>query len=169
MSIAQSLLPEFDHEMATTRTLLERVPANKAGWNPHSKSMTLGRLSTHIAELLQWVNGTLRQTEIDVNPVGGPAFVAKPFESTSALLTMFDANVKAAREILAATPDSEFFVPWSLKNAGKVEMTMPRIAVLRGFVLNHIVHHRGQLSVYLRLNDVAVPSIYGPTADTRLA
>lgn len=167
MSIAQSLLPEFDHEMATTRTLLERVPGDKAAWKPHQKSMTLGRLSMHLAELPQWVGGTLRQTELDVNPAEGPKFVAAPFESTPAMLSAFDANTKTAREILAATPDSDFFVPWSLKNAGKVELTMPRVAVLRSFVMNHMVHHRGQLSVYLRLNDVPVPSIYGPTADTR--
>jgi uncharacterized damage-inducible protein DinB len=166
MSIAQSFLPEFDHEMATTRTLLERVPADKAAWKPHPKSTGLGRLAMHIAELPQWVSGTLRQTELDVHPVDGPGFVATPFSSTPALLQTFDANAKAAREVLAATADPDFFVPWSLKNAGKVQFTMPRVAVLRGFVLNHIVHHRGQLSVYLRLNDVPLPSIYGPTADT---
>jgi uncharacterized damage-inducible protein DinB len=153
--------------MATTRTLLERVPGDKTAWKPHPKSMALGRLSMHLAELPQWVGVTLRQTEIDVNPVEGPGFVSKPFESTPVMLAAFDANTKAAREVLAATPDSDFFVPWSLKNAGKVEFTMPRVAVLRSFVMNHIVHHRGQLSVYLRLNDVPVPSIYGPTADTR--
>lgn len=102
-----------------------------------------------------------------MNPVGGGGFVATPFESTPAMLAVFDANTKAARAILEATPDSDFFVPWSLKNAGKVTFTMPRAAVLRSFVMNHMVHHRGQLSVYLRLNDVPLPSIYGPTADTK--
>jgi uncharacterized damage-inducible protein DinB len=121
----------------------------------------------HIAELPQWVAGTLRQTEIDVNPVEGPGFVSTPFESTPAMLAVFDANTKAARAVLEATPDADFFVPWSLKNAGKVTFTMPRVAVLRSFVMNHIVHHRGQLSVYLRLNDVPLPNIYGPTADTK--
>lgn len=167
MTIAQSMLPEFDHEIATTRTLLERVPGDKAAWKPHPKSTALGRLSMHIAELPQWVAGTLRQTEIDVNPVEGPGFVSAPFESTPAMLATFDANVKAARAVLETTPDADFFVPWSLKNAGKVTFTMPRVAVLRSFVMNHIVHHRGQLSVYLRLNDVPLPNIYGPTADTK--
>ncbi len=167
MSIAQSMLPEFDHEIATTRTLLERVPGDKAAWKPHPKSTALGRLSMHIAELPQWVAATLRQTEIDVNPVEGPGFVSTPFESTPAMLAAFDANAKAARAVLETTPDADFFVPWSLKDAGKVTFTMPRVAVLRSFVMNHIVHHRGQLSVYLRLNDVPLPNIYGPTADTK--
>ena len=168
MAIADALLPEYDHEIATTRTLLERVPAGKPAWKPHVKSMELGRLSMHIAELPTWVGHTLRQTELDVAPADpSQRYVAKPFTTTQAMVADFDAHAKEARAVIAATPDEAFFVPWSLKKAGHVEMTMPRIAVLRSFVMNHLIHHRGQLSVYLRLNDVPVPSIYGPTADTQ--
>jgi uncharacterized damage-inducible protein DinB len=168
MAIADALLPEYDHEIATTRTLLERVPDGKPAWKPHAKSMELGRLSMHIAELPTWVGNTLKKTELDVAPVDpSQRAVSKPFTTTQAMVADFDAHAKAARAVIAATPDEAFFVPWSLKKAGHVEMTMPRIAVLRSFVMNHLIHHRGQLSVYLRLNDVPVPSIYGPTADTQ--
>jgi uncharacterized damage-inducible protein DinB len=167
MSIAQSLLPEFDHEMTTTRSLLERVPEDKASWQPHKKSMTMGRLAMHLADLPKWTTMTLTTTELDVNPPGGAGFAATPFESRRALLSEFDANVKAARSAIAGASDAEMFVPWSLKDAGQVTLTMPRAAVLRSFVMNHVVHHRGQLSVYLRLNEVPLPMIYGPTADTK--
>jgi uncharacterized damage-inducible protein DinB len=167
MSIAQSLLPEFDHEMATTRSLLERVPEGKASWQPHKKSMTMGRLAMHLADLPKWTVLTLTTTELDINPPGGPGFAPTPFESTRALLAEFDANVKAARSAIVGASDAELFVPWSLKDGGHVTLTMPRAAVLRSFVLNHLVHHRGQLSVYLRLNDVPLPMMYGPTADTK--
>lgn len=166
MSIAESLLPEFDHEMTTTRTLLERVPDGKGDWKPHQKSMTLGRLSNHIATLPAYADATLKQTEMDLNPTDGPKYQVPEFESAQARLTAFDSAVKSARAVIAATPDSDMAVMWSLKSGGETVMSLPRVAVLRSFMMNHLIHHRGQLSVYLRLLDVPLPSIYGPTADT---
>ena len=165
MAIKDSILPEFDHEMATTRKLLERVPEDRKDWQPHPKSMTLGRLSQHLATLPNWVGATMNQTELHMNPPGGPAYTPPEFSSTASALATFDENVKAGREAIAAAEDKDFMVPWTFKNADHTIFTMPRVAVLRSFVTNHIIHHRGQLSVYLRLNDVPVPSIYGPSAD----
>jgi uncharacterized damage-inducible protein DinB len=167
MSIAESMLPEFDHETATTRTLLERVPEEKADWKPHIKSMSLGQLSMHIASLPQWASITIDRTEFDTNPPGGQRAAAPPFESRAQLLQTYDDNVKAARALLARTSDTEFMVQWTLKSGGRAMFGMPRAAVFRSFILNHAIHHRGQLTVYLRLLDVALPSIYGPTADTQ--
>jgi uncharacterized damage-inducible protein DinB len=165
MAIKESILPELDHEMATTRKLLERVPEAKADWQPHPKSMTLGKLSIHLATLPQWVMATMKQTELDMNPPGGEPMKQAVFESTAATLATFDAKVREARETIAAAEDKDFMVPWAFKNGGQVIFSMPRVAVLRSFVMNHIIHHRGQLSVYLRLHDVPIPSIYGPSAD----
>jgi uncharacterized damage-inducible protein DinB len=167
MAIAESILPEFDHETATTRTLLERVPADKAEWKPHAKSMSLGQLAMHIANLPRWASITLERTEFDPNPPDGARVTAPAYESGTKLLQTYDANVSAARALLVRTTDAEFMVQWALKNGGRSMFSMPRIAVLRSFVLNHAVHHRGQLSVYLRLLDVPIPNIYGPTADTQ--
>jgi uncharacterized damage-inducible protein DinB len=165
MAIAESMLPEFDHEMTTTRSLLERVPEPHGQWVPHSKSMPLGRLASHIAELVGWTNSTLSQTELDFGAPG--AYNPAQFTTTAKLLELFDANVKSARAAIAGVSDADLMVPWTLRNGEHVIFTMPRIAVLRSFVMNHIIHHRGQLSVYLRLHDVPLPSIYGPTADTQ--
>lgn len=167
MAIAESILPEFDHETATTRTLLERVPAEKAEWKPHVKSMSLGNLSMHIANLPNWAAITLERTGFDTNPPDGPRVTSPAYESAPRLLQIYDANVSAARALLVRTTDGEFMVQWTLKSGGKTMFSMPRIAVFRSFVLNHAVHHRGQLSVYLRLLDVPIPNIYGPTADTQ--
>lgn len=167
MSIAESLLPEFDHETATTRTLLERVPDGKASWKPHAKSMSLGELSMHIATIPGWAPMTLKQTEFDTNPPGGQSFTPPVYESTAKLLAAYDEGVKATRAMLSATPDGEMMVAWSLKSGGKTVFSMPRAGVFRSFIMNHAIHHRGQLSVYLRLCDVPLPSIYGPTADTQ--
>ena len=166
MTIAQSMLPEFDHEMSTTRSLLERVPDEQAAWRPHGKSTALGDLATHLVGLASWAVPVLTQPELDLNPPGGPGFKLPAFTSTADLLQQFDGNVRAAREQIARTTDADLMVPWSLKSAGHAIFTMPRVSVMRMFFMNHIIHHRGQLSVYLRLNDVPLPSIYGPTADT---
>lgn len=165
MSIAQSVLPEFDHEMAATRTILSRVPESRASWKPHPKSMALGDLATHLANIPMWVSMTLKETELDINPPGGGGYVPPKFEGQEALLAAFDGNVGGARAAIANSSDADFMVPWSLKNGGQTVFTMPRAAVLRTFVLNHLIHHRGQLTVYLRLNDVPLPNLYGPTAD----
>jgi uncharacterized damage-inducible protein DinB len=167
MAIAESMLPEFDHETATTRSLLQRVPDARADWKPHAKSMSLGELAMHIASIPSWSPVALKQTEFDTNPPGGRTYTPPGFESTAHVLKTYDEGVKASRAMLAATSDGEFMVPWTLKNGGKVVFSMPRAGVFRSFILNHAVHHRGQLSVYLRLCDVPVPNIYGPTADTK--
>ena len=164
MAIKDAILPEFDHEMATTRTLLERVPVD-ADWKPHVKSMTLGRLSAHVSEIPGWGTTTLTSTELDFNPPGGQPYVSPTYGSTAALVKAFDDNVAAARSAIAAASDADLMVPWSLKNGGQTVLTMPRVAVLRTFVMNHLIHHRAQLGVYLRLKDVPLPSCYGPTAD----
>ena len=169
MSIAESMLPEFDHETATTRLLLERVPEAQVDFKPHDKSMTLGQLAIHVATIPQWTPVTLKQTEFDTNPPGGPAYAPPPFGSLAHMLKTYDEGVAAARAMLAATTDAEFMAPWALKRAGQVMFSMPRAAVFRTFVMNHTVHHRGQLSVYLRMCGVALPNIYGPTADSEVS
>jgi uncharacterized damage-inducible protein DinB len=165
MAIKDTILPELNHEMATTRKLLERVPEDRKDWQPHPKSMSLGKLSQHLATLPGWVMATMKQTELHMNPPEGPPFTPPVFESKAAALATFDQLVREGREAIAAAEDADFMVPWTFKNAGHTVFTLPRVAVLRSFVINHIIHHRGQLSVYLRLNDVPVPSIYGPSAD----
>jgi uncharacterized damage-inducible protein DinB len=167
MAIAESILPEFDHETATTRTLLERVPEASAGWKPHDKSMSLGELAMHIAHIPVWASVTLERKEYDTNPPDGTRIGSPPFESCPQMLRAYDENVRAARALLVRTTDGEFMVQWTLKSGGKSLYNMPRVAVFRSLVLNHAVHHRGQLSVYLRLLDVPIPNIYGPTADTQ--
>ena len=166
MSIAESLLPEFDRETGLTRQLLERVPNEKATWKPHPKSFSLGDLSLHIANLLTWAVSTMKQTEFDINPPGGPGFAPLKFESVGSTLKALDENVRTTRAVIAGATDGELMVMWTFKNGGKTVFSMPRIAVLRSFVMNHMIHHRGQLTVYLRELDVPLPQIYGPTADS---
>lgn len=161
MPINEGILGEFDHEMIGTRKTLERVPEGKFDWAPHPKSMKLGRLAQHVAEIPGWVKETLTLSSLDMGGFSPPA----PPKNRKEILDLFDKNAAVARGLLAKATDQQFFEMWALTNGGKTMMSMPKIAVLRGFVLNHLVHHRAQLGVYLRLNDVAVPSIYGPSAD----
>jgi uncharacterized damage-inducible protein DinB len=164
MALKDGILPEFDHEMGTTRRLLERAPEADFAWKPHDKSFSLGQLAGHIANLPTWVGYTLDNGFFDLatdDPAARPPTPA----SVAELVQRFDANVKAARAKIDEQTDPAFFVPWSLKSGGEEIFTMPKIAVLRSFVMNHMIHHRGQLSVYLRLRNVPLPSIYGPTAD----
>jgi uncharacterized damage-inducible protein DinB len=165
MPIAASLLPEFDNEMANTRKSLERVPFDKANWRPHPKTPTMAWLAGHVANLPSWTNVTLNQDSLDINPSGQKPPSADPPKSREELLQAFDKNRTAARETLEKTSDAEFMKPWSLLSNGKVVLTMPKVAILRGFVMNHLIHHRAQLGVYLRMNDVPVPGLYGPSAD----
>ena len=165
MSIAEILLPEYDHEMATTRRVLEIVPAADAGWRPHPKSTTLGDLAAHVSRIPMWGRYTLQETELDLGLPENAKVAQAAFTTTPELVEAFDRNVRETREALAATPDAEMGKTWTLKNGGAVMFSLPRAAVLRAFVLSHMIHHRGQLSVYLRLRDVPLPSIYGPTAD----
>ena len=164
MAINQAMLPEFDHEMANTRKTLERVPDDKFAWKPHEKSFAMGGLATHLANLPSWTSYTIDQDSLDIAP-NGESPRAMPLNSQAELLETFDKNVAAARAALAGASDEHLFKPWMLLANGKTLLTMPRVAVLRSFVLNHLIHHRAQLGVYLRLNDIPVPSIYGPSAD----
>ncbi len=165
MSLAELLLPEFDDEMTATRRVLERVPDGKTSWVPHPKSMTLGRLATLIAELPAWVVNTIKLDELDIMPPGGPPLKFEALPSTREILGLFDKNVAAARTALTGASDAEFKKPWTFKVAGRSVATNPKFTVYRRTVLNHLVHHRGQLTVYLRMNGAAVPAVYGPTAD----
>jgi uncharacterized damage-inducible protein DinB len=165
MSMVQALLPEFDQEMAKTRQVLEIVPAGDAAWRPHPKSFSMGDLAMHLANLPHWAFLTFTQTEYDVAEPEGAPDTERRFQSTPSLLATLDANVEQARAALAAAPDESLLVPWTLKHRGQTVFTLPRAAVFRSFVLNHVIHHRGQLTVYLRLRDVALPRLYGPTAD----
>jgi uncharacterized damage-inducible protein DinB len=167
MALADALLPEFDREMGVTRRLLERVPDGQFAWQPHPKSMSLGRLAEHLAELPQWVGATVTQSSLDLASARRPEGYQPP-ATRAAVLTMFDANVAAARGVLSGRSDAELMAPWSLLRGEQTVFTMPKAGVLRAFVFNHIVHHRGQLSVYLRLHDVPLPSIYGPSADEQM-
>lgn len=167
MSIAASLLPEFDMEMANTRKTLERVPADKFDFAPHEKSMPMISLATHIANMTGWGTITLTQDEFDMQPPGSAPYREEPAKSVEELLAKFDANREAFRAALAAISDEAMMKNWSLLSGGHVIFTQPRIGVLRGMILNHLVHHRAQLSVYLRINNVPVPALYGPSADER--
>lgn len=159
MRKAQGMLPEFEQEMATTRRLIERVPTEKGAWKPHPKSFALGHLAQLVATMPGWITQTLRDTSIDL--ASGPGY---SFETTETLLGQFDRHVREASAALDSATDEDLTVPWSLVNGEQVLFTSPRGQVVR-MTINHLIHHRGQLSVYLRLIDVPVPSIYGPTAD----
>jgi len=164
MAIGKSLLPEFDYEMANTRKTLERVPDDKWDWKPHDKSSPMGNLATHLANLPSWGTLAVSSDSFDLAPGGQP--VRTPgLSSTEAVLAKFDENVAATRAAIASVNDEELFKQWTLLSNRKTIMTLPKIAVLRSFVVNHMIHHRAQLGVYLRLNDIPVPSIYGPSAD----
>jgi len=159
MSIAETFLPEFDQEMATTRRLLERVPDGNGTWKPHPKSFSLGHLAQLVARMPGWLVSMLKQPTLDLSNSPGYSY-----ETTETLLHVFDQNVRDGRAALAATTDAEFAEQWSLTFGDQVLMSLPRRDVVRQ-TINHLVHHRGQLSVYLRMNEVPLPSIYGPTAD----
>lgn len=165
MTYLEHYIPEFDHEMQTTRAVLARVPETRADWRPHPKSTPLGQLAQHVANLVGFGELIVTSTERDVHPPGGTPVATVAFTTTEALLASFDRNVATTRAALQRATESDLTVPWSLKRQGVAFFTLPRAAVLRSFLLSHLIHHRGQLSVYLRLLDVPLPSIYGPTAD----
>jgi len=165
MPLSDALLPEFDNEMAITRKCLERTPGDKLAWQPHQKSMSVGRLASHLAEIPSWGRITVEHESFDVAPPGGAPYQPRVFDSVEAILEVFDKNVSDARAAIAGVSDADLLKPWSLLQAGNTIFTMPRIGALRAFVFSHNVHHRGQFTVYLRLNEVPVPAIYGPSAD----
>jgi uncharacterized damage-inducible protein DinB len=162
VAIIDAILPEYDHEMRTTRRLLDRVPDAELGWKPHQKSMTLGGLATHLATLPTWGHAILNDPGFDLATVGPNQ---QPLGSRAEVVQRFDQNVSAVRALLVGKTDPELLVPWTLKKATQELMTLPKMAAFRSFLLNHMIHHRGQLSVYLRLKDVPIPPIYGPSAD----
>ncbi|HEY1936957.1 MAG TPA: DinB family protein [Candidatus Angelobacter sp.] len=160
-NLSQAILPEFDHEMANTRKSLERIPDDKFGFKPHTKSMTLGGLATHLATINDWAEAIFGQDNFDVSTAPRNA----EFKSRAEVLAAFDKNTASARKSIADATDAHFMKSWSLSAGPNTIFTLPRVAVVRSFLLNHTIHHRAQLGVYLRLNDIAVPSIYGPSAD----
>lgn len=164
-SISAQLLPEVEHEFASTRKILEQVPDDKLAWKPHEKSMTLGRLAGHVAEMPSWMAHSLSGDSFDVSPKADGTYDVHFMTSRADTLQKFDEWKSQAIEALKKTPDEEFAKTWSLISQGKTVLAMPRAAVLRTIVLNHMIHHRGQLSVYLRLAGAKVPGMYGPSAD----
>ena len=164
MRMIDPLLMEFDRECSTTRKVLSRVPADKLSWRPHAKSYSLGQLAQHIASLPHWIAGSLLPGEFDMAKGGGD-FSPKEAASVEAVLKTFDESAAAAKAAMAQLDDARAMGLWTFRNGAAVIMEMPRIALVRTILLNHGIHHRGQLSVYLRLLDVPVPAIYGPSAD----
>lgn len=161
MALKDALLAEYDHEMAATRKLLARIPDDKLTWKPHDKSRSLGALGQHLANLPNWGGLILERFNVDLVDV--PSFGDEP-ASRTAILSAFDDSRAKTRQLLDKT-DAELAAMWSLRREGQELFSLPKSAAFRTFVLSHIVHHRGQLSVYLRLNDIAVPALYGPSAD----
>ncbi len=159
MSLSDVLLPEFDQEMTTTRRVLERVPSEKGEWKPHPKSFAMAHLAQLVAMIPDWIAQTIEKTEVNI--AGGPGYSV---QKTEALVQQFDRNARAARAAIVSATDKDFAVSWSLKLGDKVLMTQPRGAAVRSHI-SHLVHHRAQLGMYLRLADLKVPQMYGPTAD----
>ena len=165
MAIKDILLPEYDHEMAVTRRVLERVPVDDFGWKPHDKSFALGTLATHLANIPGWVAVIVEKPDFDLADTPPELRKTAPLATREEILARFDENVGRGRRLLDPQSDAELLAMWTFKNAGQTIFTMPRVAALRRFVLNHHVHHRAQLGVYLRLRNVPVPAVYGPSAD----
>ena len=166
MPLSTLLLPEFDAEIATTRKVIERVPDDHIEWRPHEKSFPMGHLAQLVAMIPGWTMFVLTKTEFDIAPREGPSAVYR-FLPVEQLLKMFDQNVADARPLIEKVRDADLEVPWTLKAAGQKVITMPRYMVYRTMMLNHLVHHRAQLGIYLRLTEQMVPQMYGPTADDK--
>jgi uncharacterized damage-inducible protein DinB len=165
MAISEALLPEFDQEMANTRKTLERVPDGKFDWKPHDKSGTMGWLAGHLESIPEWMADIIEKDSMDMAPNGVPMKPPPPPKTRKELLELFDKHVAKARKALAGASDAHLMKKWSFLNNGQELFAMPRVACLRTWVFNHVVHHRAQLGVYLRLNNIPVPAIYGPSAD----
>ena len=163
MAIADALLAEYDKETSITRRLIERIPPDKFDWKPHPKSTSMSGLGRHLAHMITWGTLALSQTQSDAADRVGPP----PTATVADILALYDRNVAATRALIVGKSDEELTERWTLMHQGKVAIDQPRAAVVQSLILNHMIHHRGQLSVYLRLNDVPVPSIYGPSADER--
>lgn len=165
MNYAETILPEFDLEIANTRKVLEHVPDDKLDWQADPKSRTIGWNANHLAEILSWVPGILTTPAWDIAPIGGEPYQSPKLSSRHEILDLFDRNVAAARAAIAGIQGDQMMQPWSLLNAGASFLTMPRVNMMRRFVLNHLIHHRAILCVYLRFNNISVPGMYDPTAD----
>jgi uncharacterized damage-inducible protein DinB len=165
MTIGQSLLGEFDQEMAGTRKTLERLPDQKWNWKPHDKSGTVGWLAGHIATMPGWITMTMQTEKFDYAPVGGAPYEPPKMENRQQILAEFDKGVAEARKAIAGAIDAEMMKDWTLLAGGQTIFTMPRAACLRTMIFNHIIHHRAQLTVYYRLLGIPVPGLYGPSAD----
>lgn len=165
MPLAATLLPEFDQEMAATRRVLERIPDDKFGWQAHPRSHTIGWNANHVVDIPGWTVMVLTTSEFDIAPVGGEAHATPTLATARELLGLFDRNVAAAREALAAATDEALGQPWTLASGGHPVFTIERAAMIRSYILNHVIHHRAHLCVYLRLNDLPVPGMYGPSGD----
>jgi uncharacterized damage-inducible protein DinB len=162
MTMTDALVIEFEHEVETTRRLLERLPDDKLDWRPHEKSFTSRHLASHIVDCMRWTGSIVKSDELDMNPA-----TYQPFQAASVddLLQAFDDQAAYCKQALAGIGDAEMLQPWRLKLMGRVRFEKPKVAVLRDMTLSHLIHHRGQLTVYLRLMNVPVPGSYGPTAD----
>ena len=167
MAIIDLLLPEFDKEMASTRKTLERIPDDKFDYKPHPKSGSMGWIVTHLANIPVWTVRALNQDDFDLSPAGAPPQRTIPLNSTAEVLARFDKNVADARVALARATDGALAEPWSLLSSGRKMFTLTRAEVIRNMVMNHSIHHRGQLTMYMRLNDIPVPGLYGPSADEK--
>lgn len=165
MRMGQSMLPEFDIEMAGTRKVLERFPDELLTWKIHDKSNTVGWVANHLADVPGWVKNITSEPVFDIEPEQGQPYQSPTETSTGAIVALFDKNVAEARACLENVEDAKLFEDWSLTKTGEVLMTMPRLAVLRTWVMNHSIHHRGHMCVYLRMNDLPVPALYGPSGD----
>ena len=164
MTLNELFLPEFDNEMKSTRRTLERVPDGKFDWKPHEKSGSMGWLAGHLAMLPWWATVTIHQDSLDLMPGGQPAPTPPAPKTTAELLALFDAKAAEGRAAIAGASDEALRQPWTLYKTGQQILQMPKFVVLRSFVMNHMIHHRAQLGVYLRLNNLPVPSVYGPSA-----
>ncbi len=162
MTLSPPLYEELKHESMGTRAMLAAVPANNLGWQPHEKSMTLGRLAAHVAEIPGWLFDTIKKDELDFEKA---EYKPIPLDDKNALLEAFEENLEKGLNALHNASDEKMMETWTLRNGPQVYFQMPRVGVVRGMVLNHMVHHRGQLSVYLRLLNIPVPGMYGPSAD----
>ena len=165
MAISDSFLPELEHEAAGTRKTLARIPKDKFDWKPHQKSYSFRELASHIANLPVWATMVAGESDLDIAPVGQEPPRQEAATSVEHAVQLFDQNVAAAREAVAGLSDDAMMENWTLLAGGEQIFSMPRAAVIRSFIMNHLIHHRAQLGLYLRLNDVAMPNLYGPTAD----
>lgn len=167
MKLTEYFLAQLDREAASSRRALERVPEGRGDWKPHEKSMPLGYLATLVATIPSWIVMMVKQDELDMNPPGGSRFRPQIVETSAGLIEALDKAVASAREALTTTTDEHLLTNWKFLSGGKVMSDLPRHVMIADAVFSHLAHHRGQLTVYLRLNDAAVPAIYGPSADER--